>query len=225
MNDSFGPSVRWFFAMALGGLAVTLLSPAFDAISSPDVPAMWWAGRALGLMSYLALWLSVLFGVFVAGRGAGGLLDRPTVLELHSRWAVGALVGTSLHVLAVIADPHSGVSPLAALIPLASDKLTGPVAVGTLALWSMATLGLTTALHKRIPRWLWRAVHATAFGAFLLALVHGVSAGSESSVPAVRGMYIGTSAVLLGAVIQRMLLAWQQGRMRAERTRRRQLGR
>lgn len=219
MNDAFPNSIRLFFVMALGGVAATAAPGLFDLVSTADIPAMWWAGRALGILAYLALWLSALFGVFVAARGAGGLLDRATVLELHSRWAVAALVATALHVLAIVADPHSGVSPLAVLIPFASERLTGPVAVGTLALWGMAMIGVSTAAFRNLPRWLWRAVHASAFGVFVLALVHGLAAGSESSLPLVQGMYAGTGAVLLGAIIQRALLAWQSNQIRARRSR------
>ena len=37
-------------------------------------------------------------------RGAGGLLDRATVIQLHSRWALVALAATGLHVLTVVGD-------------------------------------------------------------------------------------------------------------------------
>lgn len=217
MNRAFSTSTRLFFAMALGALVVVSAPALFDLVSGEDVPAMWWTGRATGLLAYLALWLSALFGVLVCSRGVGGLLDRATALELHTRWSVAALVATTLHVLVIVADPHSGVSPLAALVPLASDKLTGPIALGTLALWGMATIGLTTALFKHLPRWLWRATHAVAFGTFVLALIHSVTAGTETTLPLVRGVYAGTAAVFAGAVIQRVLLAWHQARTRAAR--------
>jgi sulfoxide reductase heme-binding subunit YedZ len=114
---------------------------------------------------------------------------------------------TALHVVLVVGDPRSGVSPLAALVPLVSKKLTGAVAVGTLAAWGVLILAATTAVHRSIPRWVWRAVHASAFGTFVLALVHGLAAGSDSQSPLVRGMYFGTAAVLLVAIVLRVLPA------------------
>jgi hypothetical protein len=47
-------------------------------------------------------------------------------------------------------------------------------------------------------------VHASAFGTFVLALVHGLAAGNDTQSTLVRGMYVGTAAVLLGAVVYRM---------------------
>lgn len=207
MADAFPRLFRVFLVLAGGALAMAALPPLLTALAGPGLPLMWWSARAFGLLAYLALWLSAMFGVFVSARGAGGLLDKATVLELHNRWALAALVASGVHVLAVVGDPVAGVTPLAAAVPLVSAKLTGPVALGTLALWGMAVIALSTALSKRVPRWLWRALHASAFGTFVLALVHGLSAGSESGTAAVRGLYVGTAALLLGAVVQRLLLA------------------
>jgi predicted ferric reductase len=168
---------------------------------------MWWADRALGMLAYVSLWLSTLFGVMVGSRGAGGLLDRATVLQLHSRWALVALSATGLHVLTVVADPYSGISPLAVFVPGVAEKLTVPVTLGTFALYGLVSLGVATYLADRIPKAVWRAIHATAFGTYLLALAHGVLAGSETQVLAVRALYVGTAAVLLAAVLQRVLLS------------------
>ncbi|MBK7777843.1 MAG: hypothetical protein IPI43_27635 [Sandaracinaceae bacterium] len=167
---------------------------------------MWWADRALGLLAYVALWLSTLFGVLVASRGAGGLLDRATVLQLHSRWALVALSATGLHVLTVVGDPHSGISPLAVFVPGVAEKLTAPVTLGTVALYGLVSLGVATYLADRIPKVVWRAIHATAFGTYLLALAHGIFAGSETQLLAVRALYVGTGAVLVVALVQRVLL-------------------
>ena len=207
VKDAFPRWFRVFVLLVTGALAMTAAPPLLEAFAAPEVPVMWWTARALGLVAYVALWLSALFGVLLAGRGAGGLLDRATVLELHNQWALAALVVTALHVLAVVGDPRSGMGPLVAIVPLASAKLRGPVALGTVALWGMAAVAVTTAVIGRLPPFVWRAVHATAFGTLLLALVHGAAAGSDTSSPVVRGLYAGTIAVLLGAVLQRLALA------------------
>lgn len=200
-----------FLALVAGALAMRVAPALLEALAAPGVPALWWATRAFGLLAYLAMWLSMLFGVLVAGRGAGGLFDRATVLELHTRWALVALVATALHVLAAVAAPHGGVSPLAVVVPFASATLRGAVALGTLALWGMGLVAASTALVRRLPKWTWRAIHATSFGTLALALVHAAAAGSESGVLIVRGLYAASVAALLGAVMQRALLAARQG--------------
>lgn len=207
MKKSFPTFFIHLVWMAFGAALILSLPPMVELFIRPDSPMMWWAGRALGMLAYTALWLSTLFGVFVGSRGAGGLLDRAVLIELHSRWALMALAATALHTLVILVDPHSGVSALAAFVPMVSQKLTGPVALGTFALWGMLSLGLSTYFIDHIPKSVWRAIHATAFGTFALALAHGVWAGSETQELVIQVFYTATSVVLLGAIIQRILLA------------------
>lgn len=208
MNDSFGPGFRIFALMTAGALAAVSAPALLAWLSGPELPAMWWASRSFGLLAYVAAWLSTLFGVLIAGRAdKSAWLDRAVLLELHSRWSVATLITTALHVLLVVGDSRSGVSPLAALVPLASRKLEGPMALGTLATWGLLLIAATTAAYRNLPRWVWRAVHASAFGTFVLALAHGLAAGTDSAHPLVRGLYAGTSAVLLFAVVRRVVSA------------------
>ena len=207
MSQPFPRALRVFLLLAGGALVISALPPMLSAIAAPGVPLMWWSARALGLLALVALWLSVLFGVFMAAKSAGGLVSKPAVALLHSRWALGAQVATALHVLLVIADPLSGVTPLAAVVPLTSATLTGPVALGTFALWGLAVLLVTTALARKLSKTVWRAVHASAFGSFLLATVHGITAGTATAAPAGRILYALTSALIVAAIVQRLLLA------------------
>jgi hypothetical protein len=207
MNDTFGRGFRIFALLVAGALAMTGTTAAFDAFARQGVPVMWWATRSLGLVAYIALWLSTLFGVLVARKR--GLVDGAILLELHSRWSVAAVVLTALHVALAVGDPRAEVTPLAVLVPLVSGKLTGPIAVGTVALWGMLIIATTTAIHRSLPRWIWRAVHAFAFGTFVLTFVHGLAAGTDTQSTFVLGMYIGTAVVLLAAVLFRVLSATQ----------------
>lgn len=205
MKDAFPRAFRIFLVGVAGALAASAVPQALEALA-PGVPLLWGAARALGLLAYLSIWLSTLFGVFVAERGSS-LLDRATVLQLHRSWALASLVATALHVLAIVADRHAGVSALEALVPFTADRLRGPVALGTVALWGMASIAASTAAIKRLPPTVWRAIHASAFGTFVLALVHGATAGTETAIPLVRGLYAGTAVVLVGAIGHRILVA------------------
>ena len=207
MSRALPSSLRLFLLLVVGALCVTSARELLGALSRPDLPMMWWSARAFGLLAYVALWLSALFGVMVSAKGAGGLLDKATVAALHNRWALAALVATALHVLAVVFDPVSGVTPLAAFVPLASARLRGPITLGTMALLDMMGVAVTTELSRRLPRWMWRAVHASAFGTLLLALGHGVMTGTDTSSSTMRVFYLVSMAILVGAVVQRILLA------------------
>jgi sulfoxide reductase heme-binding subunit YedZ len=176
-----------------------------------SLPLLWWTARSIGLVSYAALVLAVLFGVMVGARGAGGLVAPPVVRELHGRWALAAVVLALIHVLAVVVDPRSGVSPLAVVVPLASSVRTGPVALGTVALLGLLVVYGSTLMMKRLPLVVWRAVHASAFGVLLLGALHGVTAGADAAAPSVRALLLGSLAAVMGMVVLRVLVALRPG--------------
>jgi hypothetical protein len=204
MKTAFPRWIRGFALAALGAALVLCAAPIVERMAAPDRPVMWWSARALGMVAYVALWLASLFGVLVGGRGAGGRFDRATVMQLHDRWALAALASTGLHVLMVVGDFRSGVSPLAVFVPGISERLAGSVTLGTVALYGVVSVALTTYFADRVPRVVWRATHSAAFGTYLLALFHGIFAGSESSVPIVRAFYVGTASLLVVSVAQRV---------------------
>ncbi len=206
MTSPLGSRLGPFVAGAAGGLALCVLPEAIDALSTPSTPLMWWLARAFGLVAYISLFLSMLFGVFAGARGAGGLLHTPSVVDLHRYWAVAALLATALHVFFVVTNVHAGIDEYDALVPFASERLRGPVALGSIATWGLVVVVLSTAVRRWLPATAWRAIHAMAFGTFALSLVHSVAAGTSTSRLVTVG-YVATGTLLLGAILQRLFLA------------------
>ncbi|MDP2310638.1 MAG: hypothetical protein Q8P18_31760 [Pseudomonadota bacterium] len=168
---------------------------------------LWWFGRSSGLVAYVALWSTMFFGVMLGSRGGGGLLHSPTLLALHRAWSFSAVAITGAHVLAVVLSPGSPIPAVAALVPFASPSLTGAVALGTLASWTLLLLVGTSLARSHVPAWVWGAVHALSAGGFVLALAHGVFAGPDTASPWVRGTYVVTVSVFVSAVAHRLALA------------------
>ena len=182
-----------------------------------EIPGWGWGVRVTGLVAWGALWWAMLFGVAVSGKGAGGWLHVPSAAELHRQWATVGLVASVVHALATVVAPEGGVPAWAVLVPLVSPVQRGVVAVGTLALWGFAALVVSSWTR---PRWgpeVWRAVHALAFGAWVLALGHTFVGGTDLRNDLVRAVLLGASAVLFGAVAQRIVVAGmgRRGTLRA----------
>jgi DMSO/TMAO reductase YedYZ heme-binding membrane subunit len=53
------------------------------------------------------------------------------------------------------------------------------VAWGIVGLYLLLAVELTSLVRRRLPRRLWRAVHALSFPLFALATVHGLTAGTD----------------------------------------------
>lgn len=212
--------VRVLAVAAMASLPWALLPALFAAADSGGQPLVWWASRSLGFVAYVAMWLSMLFGTLVGARGIDGLLPRKLIMDLHQQWTLAAVIAAVLHVVTIVGhEVESGVAPIAAFVPFAAQNLTGAVALGTVALWGLAVVALSSWLRSRIPFGWWRGLHSLAFGAFLLALMHGILAGTDTGLPVVQWMYIVTGALFSGTLTARLVVAMGRTRHPARASR------
>jgi sulfoxide reductase heme-binding subunit YedZ len=176
-----------------------------------DIPVGWWLGRAFGFVAYAALWASILSGLAMSGRG-GGIFDPKWVYDVHQETTLMAVLAALGHAVVIVLDTASGVSRFAVLIPFASARLTGPVALGTFALLGLGTVAVSSWLRARIGASIWRAVHAAAFGVWLLGLLHAVLAGSSTGAPGMSALYVGSASFVIGGMVWRVGVTALQSR-------------
>ncbi len=202
-----GTATRAIANLAVWAAVGAVLASPWVLAAGSSEPVLWWAARAFGFVSYVALWLAMLTGVLLSTQRLPKRIDRKVLFELHQQWTLAAVVATALHVLALVTHPESGVGVTGALVPYASSQLTGPVALGVFAMWGLALLAVSSWLRSRISSTAWRIIHTTAFGAFLVALAHSVAAGTDTSAVAVQWLYVVTGTVLVGATAGRAVSA------------------
>jgi DMSO/TMAO reductase YedYZ heme-binding membrane subunit len=80
------------------------------------------------------------------------------------------------------------------------------VGLGQIGFYLLAIVGLSFYVRKRLSNRTWRLVHYLSFLTFALALLHGIFAGTDNAVPAVRVFYWVTGASLLFLLIYRVLV-------------------
>jgi sulfoxide reductase heme-binding subunit YedZ len=194
-----------YVALAVGAFALVRLIPSLFALVETEAPLQWWASRSTGFVAYVALWLAMMAGLMISSRGLDGLLNRKLVLELHQQWTLVAMLATLAHVALIVTDAYVDVSWRAAAVPGSSMYMPGPMALGTIAIWGLVLLSLSSWLQRRLSYTLWRVVHASAFGTFLVAIAHGVVAGTDSSSIGAQALYASTAALLACALVFRAL--------------------
>ena len=192
---------------SLGVLATYASLELWSGMASAEQPLLWWAGRALGFLAYIALWLSMIFGSLVSSGGAGGTLSKKWVMDFHQEWTLAAVISTVLHVLVLVSHAESRVTPWAAIIPFASDRLTWEIGIGTIAGLGLAVIAISSWLRTRVPHTAWRAVHALSFGVMILALAHGITVGTDSGTPLATWLYLGTTGALTVVMAMRIVIA------------------
>lgn len=146
-------------------------------------PILWFANRGTGVVLVVLLTVSVVLGI-LAGRGvAGGLVPRFVTQSVHrnlSLLSVGLLV---VHVATAVADTFVDIRWWQALVPVGATYEPFWLGLGTLALDLMVLVVLTSLVRHRLPHRLWRALHLSAYAAWVLAVAHGIGIGTDSAAP------------------------------------------
>ena len=167
---------------------------------APDTQAYWYMARAGGIVAYLLLWLGSLWGVLMSTKLAKGLY----VFGLHEFLPILAMIFAALHALVLLGDHYIGFDLLQLAVPFTASYRPLWTGLGTLALYLGTALAASFYLRRWIGRRTWRTLHYATYGVFALALAHGLMAGTDSTLPLVRWMYVATGASLLFVTLVRI---------------------
>jgi sulfoxide reductase heme-binding subunit YedZ len=169
----------------------------------------WYVVRAGGLVSFALLTLAVLAGVLMAGRAPLAGWPRFAVEDVHR--FLGVLGGTfiSVHVLGLLADDYLALPFSALLVPGLSSYRPLATALGVVGAELLLALALTNRVRSRIAYATWRRLHMLNFAVWLLALGHGIAAGTDSDTRWGIGLYLLAAASVTGASIWRLLRAYR----------------
>lgn len=140
--------------------------------------AFWYASRATGWVAYALLWLETVLGLVTSGRVAQGR-SVAVLVELHHFAAALALVFSAVHGLVLLGDQYVKPTLLAIMGPFLFPYRPELVGLGQLAAYTAAVVYATTLLRRYTGYRFWRTVHYAGLGAYALATLHLVGAGSD----------------------------------------------
>jgi methionine sulfoxide reductase heme-binding subunit len=164
---------------------------------------LWFATRGAGAVSLLMLTGSVVLGLVTVTRFQHAEWPRFFNYEMHRRVSLLSIVFLAVHVLAAVLDPFTNSGLAAALVPLASSYRPVPVALGVISLYLFVALIATSLLRRHIGQKAWRAIHWASYAMWPMALLHGITGGSD----AVALWMLAIDAVCVTAVAA--ALAWR----------------
>ena len=178
-----------------GPIVVAAGGPVGRVVSTNALP-VWYLMRASGVVALLLLTLAFALGVATSNRWRPSGSRLYVTTTLHRNASLLAVAFLVVHVLTAVVDTDATVGLASALVPVGP----GWLAVGTLALDLVAALVLTSLVRRRLGYRLWRAVHWSAYGAWPLALAHGLGMGSDGGTWWLDGVTIACVAAM-GAVV------------------------
>jgi sulfoxide reductase heme-binding subunit YedZ len=163
----------------------------------------WWlASRAAGIVAMLLVSLSVGLGLANAARLVPPR-GRRALVAVHEQTALVALGAISAHALLLLPDRwlHPGVAGI--VVPFATAYRPLAVALGIVAGYLAALLGLSFYARRRIGPRLWRRLHVGTLGVYVLALLHTLTAGTDAGTTWLGALLVATAAPVAA------LLAWR----------------
>jgi DMSO/TMAO reductase YedYZ heme-binding membrane subunit len=170
----------------------------------------WYAARAGGMLAYLLVTASVVVGLLMSGRAQLRQWPRFALEDVHR--FLGILAGTFIVI-------HGGALLLDRVVPFSLSQLLVPgtdsyrplaVACGIVAAELLAALAVTNHYRKRVPYGWWRRVHTLNFAVWILAFVHGLTAGTDANTTWALVLYAGSAWLVLALLIHRLSIRWPQ---------------
>jgi predicted ferric reductase len=164
---------------------------------------VWYVARAGGILAYGLLSASVILGLTLSLKAKLPGWPRFAVEDLHR--FVGLLAGTFIliHVGALLIDSYVPFSLANVLIPGSDSYRPVSVAFGIVAAELLVALAVTNHYRKALSYGFWRRAHYLNFAVWLLALVHGLAAGTDRNTVWALALYIGTASVVAGLTASR----------------------
>lgn len=141
---------------------------------------LWFATRGAGIVSLLLFTAVVCLGVLTVVRWQSPSWPRFLTVGVHRNLALLSLVFLAVHIVTAVADPFTALGPIAALVPFASSYRPLWVGLGVIAVDLLIAIVVTSLLRSLFGQRAWRTVHWLAYGAWPLALLHGLGAGSDA---------------------------------------------
>ncbi len=168
-------------------------------------PTFWLLARASGWTAYALLTASVVAGLVLKSRPFGRALKPASVTDTHRFLALLGLGMLALHGGAIMFDQTLRMPLAGLLVPGSSPYRPAAVAAGVVAAELMVLIYASFALRRRIGVRNWRRLHWATYLVFLLATVHGLAAGTDSTQPWAYDLYLGAVGAVAFATAWRAL--------------------
>ena len=193
--------VRWGLpAIAIGRIVGGTLPAAVSGIATAmaqnpaSVP--WLFERLFGFMAYIAVMMSVVYGLLLSTKILDAIAHRPVSFALHQDLAAVGLGLAGIHGVLLGLDKSVPFTFTEILVPGLAPHAPLAVAAGQVAFYLMAVVTLSFYARRRIGQRTWRTLHYVTFLAFAGSTIHGIGAGSDAGSVWVQALYLGSMALV-----------------------------
>lgn len=166
--------------LVIGGLGAVGLLTLLQSFTATVAQSFWFISRSSGVLAYLLLTLSVLWGLVQSGAILRPTIPPALALGLHNFLSWSALVMAGLHAVVLLGDGYINMGLLPLLVPFTAPVQPFWVGLGVIALYLSLLLSLSFYVRKHIGQKNFRAFHYLTYLAYILVTLHGLGSGTDS---------------------------------------------
>ena len=171
---------------------------------------LWYVTRSAGLIAYLLLWLSTVWGLAVASKIFDPLLFRAFTFDVHEFLSLIAILFTLVHIGVLVIDAYLPFSLIDLLVPFVAPYRPVWVGMGVIGLYLTVLVTVTFYLKTRIGQARFRTIHLLSFAAYAAVTVHSLFSGTESKLAATQLTYAGSALAVVLLSIYWLMRARQK---------------
>jgi predicted ferric reductase len=207
-------SVQSFLFLVLAGgiglLAAVILLPTWmpnlaSSLLGSSPKAFWYLSRGSAFVALGLLWASMMLGMLITNKMARFWPGAPTAFAIHEFVSLLGVGFAMFHAIILLGDHFINFTPAQILIPFASGYLPLWVGLGQLGFYITLIVTFTFYIRQSIGHKAWRVIHYASFLTYVMAVIHGLVAGSDTSLSWAQQFYWITSGSLLFLIIYRII--------------------
>ncbi len=199
-------------AVVAGAFAAAVVLPNWlpglsQSLLGAEPKAYWYLSRASALVAYTLVWVSMATGLIITNKLARLWPGGPIAFDLHQYTSLLGLAFGLFHALILIGDKYINYTLAQVLVPFNSVGYKPIwVGLGQAGFYLLAIVSFSFYIRKHIGHHAWRFIHFASFLSLVLALVHGMLSGTDSSVSWVTGFYLASGVSLLFLTVYRIVI-------------------
>lgn len=181
MKNTTPEKSEWFNEL-LTALILSALILAWLAalVNLPGGPLAWLILRSSGTLAYLALAITTSLGALLSSRYAPAWLARAAQYGWHGLLSGFALIVSAIHGAFLLVDGQYRQPLTGVVLPFTASFKPLEVGLGTLAIYALFIVYVSSVLKKKLSARVWRGLHLLSYPAFIMATLHGHWTGSDS---------------------------------------------
>jgi sulfoxide reductase heme-binding subunit YedZ len=168
---------------------------------------LWYLSRGTGAVALLLLTVSVVLGILDQRRWRQPGTPRFVLDALHRNVSLLVLVLLAAHIASSVIDSYAPIRLVDAFVPFVSAYRPLWLGLGALAFDLLLAVLVTSLLRRYIGHRAWRAVHWLAYFTWPIALVHGLTTGTDVKAGWLLFLSAACAAAVLIAVWVRVIAA------------------